>query len=196
VTWWLRARLASAGLWIFLAGWLGTFVDPSIRLYFPSLAGGQFASVPWAVLSATVAAAGWATLTAVRSRELARGTFRRWAWGGDLALLGCALAGAAVAATIGLAGARAALVPLLFQSALALAVARPGLKTGWLVAPGLTLLAAMLVGFNSLGRPASWALPVTEQPSALAVAVSLGALAVATIAFLTGVAKNPAGSTS
>lgn len=190
--WWFRARVASIAWWIFLLGWAGTFVDSSVRFAFPTLAGGQFASVPVASLSATIAATGWVSITVTRSRELSSGTSRRWAWGGDLAMLACALTLSAAGAALGLGGARAALVPLLFQSAVAVWAARPGGRTGWLVAPGVALLATMLLGFDSLGNPAVWGLPAIEDPSAPALVSSTCFLAAATGWYLVCVIRNPA----
>ncbi|MFK3677995.1 hypothetical protein ACI2IP_09690 [Microbacterium sp. NPDC090218] len=190
--WWFRSRLVGAGFWVFLAGWGGTFITPSVRFAFPTLAGGQFASVPVAVLFATVAAAGWVSLTSTRARELSVGTSRRWAWGGDIVMLFCALVVSSVGAVLAVGGAREALVPLLFQSALAVLVARPGLRPGWLIAPGVALLTAMLLGFDSLGVPEAWALPVIEKASAAYLLTAVFLLIAATGVYVGSVVRNPA----
>ncbi|MBT2496705.1 hypothetical protein J7E45_13920 [Microbacterium sp. ISL-59] len=192
--WWFRVRMASAGAWAFLVGWGGTFITPSARFEFPTLAGGQFAAVPVAVLFATVAAAGWVAITTTRARELSVGTSRRWAWGGDVVVLFVALGVSSVSAALAFGGAREALVPLLFQSALAVLVARPGLRPAWLMAPGVALLTAMLLGFDSLGVPSVWALPVMDEASVAQLLSSVCLLIAATGVYVGSVARNPAAS--
>lgn len=169
--WWGRARLVNPGVWIFLAGWLLTFVDSTVRFSFPTLAGGHLASVPVSTLSATVAVAGWASTKFLRARERSVGTARLWIGAGDIGVLGAASLITCVCAGVGVSGPRAAYAALLFGCAMAVAVSAPSLTGAWLIVPGGVLLFTMLTGFDSQGRTAAWAIPVMDKPTGTHVVV-------------------------